>query len=163
LIWIIGEDTDRPLRSRLQEIIKSTHHRIARWVAAFMLALFAAKVYIYSIYSTTGDFATSRRVTPGGSPLDAVVMPETFPFWQVAVAVNAILAWSVYLAAEWMAAGWDSGWRISEKKSKVMFYWLSLVRGVLSVYTIGCGTYFAASATEWFGLPPMGVGVLPWW
>jgi hypothetical protein len=94
--------------------------------------------------------------------LDAVVMPEAFPAWQIASVVNAILAWLLYFAADSVVARWKRGSRINEKAVEATLRWLSLARGALSVYTIFCSIYLAASLSGRFDLPPMGAGILPW-
>lgn len=159
LIWIVRGAMARPLRIHLQDVARLAYYRIPRWFALFVLTLLAVKVYIYSAWS---DFAPSWRTIPGHRLLDAVVMPEAFPPWQIASVINAILAWALYLVADWAVARWDRGPWINEKLIEVTLRWLALVRGVLSVYTIACGIYLAASLSGRFDLPPMGTCILPW-
>ena len=40
--------------------------------------------------------------------------------------------------------------------------WLTLIRGVLSIYTILCGLYIAASLVPELGWPPLGGKLSPW-
>lgn len=159
LVWIIHSATARSLRDHLQDIHELALYRIQRWFAAFVMLLFAAKAYIYYAWS---DLASSWRAIPGHQLLDAVVMPEAFPPWQVVSVINAILAWVLYLAADWLVARWNRGSRVNEKTIDFALRWLSLLRGILSVYTIVCCIYLAASLSGRFELPPMGTGSLPW-
>jgi hypothetical protein len=159
LVWIVHDSTARPIRVHLQDIVTLAYHRIQRWFAAFVLLLAAGKVYVYYSWD---DFALTWRATPGHRLLDSVVMPEAFPPWQIASAVNAILAWVLYLVADWITARWNRGLRVKAPGTEMTLRWLSLLRGVLSVYTIFCLIYLAASLSGRFSLPPMGTGILPW-
>jgi hypothetical protein len=159
LVWIVHSSTARPIRVHLQDILKLAYYRIQRWFGASVLLLFLAKVYVYRAWD---DFAPTWRAIPGHRLLDAIVLPEAFPPWQITSAINAILSWVIYLGADWAVARWNRGSRVNEKIIGVMLRWLSLVRGVLSVYTIICGIYLAASLSGRFGLPPMGTQIVPW-
>lgn len=159
LVWIVHDSTARTIRVYLQDIVTLAYHRIQRWFAAFVLVLVAVKVYVYYSWD---DFVTTWRATPGHRLLDAVVMPQAFPPWQISSAVNAILAWVLYLVADWITARWNRGLSVNAPVIEITLRWLSLLRGVLSVYTIFCLIYLAASLSGRFGLAPMGTGILPW-
>jgi hypothetical protein len=159
LVWVVHSATARPLRDHLQDIHELAVYRISRWFASFVLLLFAAKFYVYFAW---GDLGPSWHAIPGHRLLDALVMPKAFPFWQITSAVNAILAWILYLAADWVVARWKRGSRINEKVIAAMLRWISLVRGGLSVYAIVCGIYLAAALSGRFNLPTMGTGIFPW-
>lgn len=159
LVWIVRSATATPLIEYLQDIHELVQYRLTRWFAALVLLLFIAKVYIYYAWS---DLASSWRFIPGHRLLEAIVMPEAFPPWQVASAVNAILAWVLYIAADRFLVRWRRGSTVSLGAIEVMLRWLSLVRGALSIYTIVCGIYLAASLVDRLGLPAMGARILPW-
>jgi hypothetical protein len=159
LIWIVHGATARSLHDHFRDIHELALYRITRAFAACLLLLFTAKVYIFCSWS---DLTASWRAIPGYRVLDAVVMPEAFPAWQIASAINAILAWLLYLAADSAIARWKRGSQINEGAIEVMLRWISLARGVLSVYTILCGIYLAASLSGRLDLPPMGTAIRPW-
>lgn len=104
----------------------------------------------------------SWKAIPGQSLLTTVIAPETFPPWQIASVANALFAWFLYIASDWALARLRLGSKVSEEAVELALRWISLLRGVLSIYTIACCIYLAASLSSRIGLPPMGTGILPW-
>jgi hypothetical protein len=159
LVWIVRTATARPLRTHLHDILKLAYYRVARTFALLVILAFVAKAYIYYAWS---DLALPWGDIPGSRFLDVVLMPEAFPPWQIASVINALLAWCLYLTVDWVVVRWDQGAHISERVVESILRWLSLVRGLLSVYTIFCSIYLVASLSGRFDLPSMGARILPW-
>jgi hypothetical protein len=154
LIWIVHSSTARSLRDHLQDIHELVIYRVARRVGLIVLALFAFKLCVWH--------SSLQNEIFGNKFVRAVFMPDAFPAWQIASAANAVLAWALYFAADWVLAYWKRGVRINDWAIEQTLRWLSLGRGILSVYTISCCIYLAASLSGRFGLPRMGTGLLPW-
>ncbi len=159
LVWVAHGATRGSLRDRLQDLHGLFYYRLTRAFAVVVLLLFSAKVYVHHAWSELEPY---WRAIPGHELLEATVVPEAFPPWQIAVVVNAALAWGLYCAADWVIARWRRGSPIHEQTIETVLHAVSLVRGVLSVYAIACGIYLAASLSGRFDLPPMGTRILPW-
>lgn len=108
------------------------------------------------------DFVTIWPAIPGHRLLDIFVAPRTFWPWQIASIANAIFSWALYIVADWVVTRWERGERVHKKVVELTTRWLSLIRGLLSVYTIFCCVYLAVSLSGRWGLPPMGTGIVPW-
>lgn len=158
-IWIAHGATARPIRLHLQDIVSLAYYRIGRVLAVFVLILFSAKLCLHFIWN---NLDSSWKVILGQSLLDAVVMPERFPPWHIVSVANALLAWFLYVASDWVLARLRRGLRVSENAAELALRVLFLLRGVLSVYTIFCLIYLAASLSGRFDLPPIGTRILPW-
>jgi TIR domain len=159
LIWIAYSSTNRPLRVFVQDIYNLGILKFWRWFGAFLLILFTAKIYINYSWAELSPYWNS---IPGHKLLDAIVAPEVFPPWQIACAANSILAINLYFLADWIVNRWNHGLRVNVRVIEAGLRWLALARGVLSLYTIFCSIYLAASLTGRFDIPPMSTSIFPW-
>jgi hypothetical protein len=159
LIWIAHGATARPLGVHLQDILTLAYYRISRWFASLVLVAFAVKVYVYY---ASDELASWWHIIAGHRLLDAIVAPAAFPGWQIASVTNASLAWTLYVVADWVTMRWHRGARVNKSGVELLVRWVSLIRGMLSVYTIICCIYLVASLSGQLGLPPMGTQILPW-
>src|SRR5678815_5075161 len=112
LVWIAYGATARSARDHLRDIHEVAFYRVARRFAALVLLLFICKTVIHYSWN---DLPASWRSVLALKLLEPILAPAAFPPWQLAGAVNALLAWVIYFASDWVLARWKRNSRINER------------------------------------------------
>jgi hypothetical protein len=135
LIWIVLRGTVRPkdLRQEAEDLLVDPLARLRRWLALVVLTGFACKLgwFVFS-----EGFTEGWEKTRGLKFLRAYIVPHAIPLWQVASALNALLALVLGYGAWWVAHRIKSGRPLRD--ATVLRWWkvLRVASAALVVYTI---------------------------
>jgi hypothetical protein len=158
IVWTLRGTFNPTPTQRLRDLRELAVHRVVRGWSLIVLALFVAKVILDEV-SMNGSFACDEAL---GKPLcQQVLVLGSVPPWQLAAVVNAVLAWVLYIAADWLlhrAPRTVTAGGVVDKAFKIVH----VGRCTLSFYTIGCSIYLAALLSRRWVLPPLGTKVFPW-
>jgi len=159
LIWIVHGAFKSHLRERLEEIRELVRYRLMRLYSAAVLVFFLSKVLLFSMWSSIAEWWNN---TPPAEFLNAYLAPLEIPRWHIAAAVNSLLAWVLFFMADHAVARYKREAEVNEGRLDTIVQSVTLIRGILTLYTIGTGLYIAASLVEKWGLPPIGEKWFPW-
>lgn len=160
LIWVF-----RPLHD--QKEIFDVFHRITSkrlykvGLVYSLIVVFAllSKLYLYMAWN---DLAAYWNRIPAVEILNEFVVPKSLPWWQVASGVNAILAWVIFLMADWYLPPPDKKPDAPRELLKLIYNSLTIFRNTLSVYSGACSLYLAIQVGTNSRLPPLGSHLFPW-
>jgi hypothetical protein len=160
LIWIVVQALPRTqIMARLFVMTRSAWSKTMLVYSAFVLLAFLAKLaLLFGIW----HLANLEWLGPLGVAATRLAAPFELPLWQVAGALNALLAWLFFFHADQhlLAQGTTEAWpEVWLRREYVLF---QLARTSLSLYVIACTFYIAAAVawqTEW---PPIRFVLFPW-
>ncbi len=156
ILWLVHTATGGTARERFADLCKLSFYRFRRWFGVAVIIVVASKIFAASIWQdlneTISKYDTSHFLSLYLAPLE-------IPIWQLASAVNAILAWLTLFIAETALQRASKGAQISGA-SIVTVRALWFIGGVLTVYTVMCLAYNVITL-EW-DLIPIGNRLFPW-
>ncbi len=165
-IWIVRTSFRERLEDRVKDVRDLALPKAVRRYALVVLTLFVAKlchlVAPDAAATLWEDYDQLWDAARGVPVLRAYLAPGIMPPWHVAMAANAALAWVLYFTADWAASRYERKKPPNEVRVGIGIRWLTLVRGTLSIYTILCGLYTAASLIPELGWAPLGPRLFPW-
>ena len=149
LIWTVqsGRSAIRNPRRQLKLIRNSGAARIGRVLAIIAVTIVILKIWAPSIIDAAADLLRPVAETQVNERLtdlsDRLISAGSIPFWQLASAINGLIAWALYLATDWLLA------TPPQKATDVgrLLAMTFIVRRILSAYAIACTVYILASAT----------------
>jgi hypothetical protein len=164
LVWLLQSSLNASVLSALRSVVRLAMHKAIRVYAAVVFGLVAFKVAAF--YAVAPWSARCAQLLKPEFCAE-VIMPDALPWWQVAGALNAGLAWVAYWAADAVLQRFE-GKRAEGARAEFgpalegafRFFWF--IRSALSIYTIACTIYLAAQLTGRWGLPPLGAKLVPW-
>ena len=161
LLWVLFVASRKipDVQIALDRIRRSDLSRIITAYSVIILAALASKLAMMVIWD---GFADWWAQTPLGNILAIYVAPAEVPLWQVAAAINAIVAISlfVFAGAALMRFGAPDEW--PHKRIEVVVRSLVVVRSSLTLYTIACTLYITLEAAKEWDLPALGMKLFPW-
>lgn len=137
-------------RELLENICEVKLSKMQRAIALGTLVAFGAKIVVYSAWRSLPDRWAD---IPFFDFVNAVIVPDSIPRWQVAGVVNGVLAFVIYFMA-------DKQLR-SNPDSATSIRLIQFVRSLLSVYTIVCLVLILIQHRDSIQLPPLGKEWLP--
>ena len=160
LVWIAHSSFRPHILRRVLDVRRLAIFSVGRAWAVVVLALGGLKVlFLYLAVRPSDHCPTSIQAAACSN----VIVPNALPPWQLAMLTNAILAWVLYLIADWALHRMRNGRLPAERFLDGFFKTMWLVRGTLSLYTIACSIYLAAFLSgRWPWLPALGTKVFPW-
>ncbi|MFO0761695.1 MAG: hypothetical protein U0359_34955 [Byssovorax sp.] len=150
LVWLAHSTFSDDLHDRLQDLRDLALYRLVRGYSAIVLLALASRLALDLLVPSWPSLWAGHHAAP---ILNAVLAPHALPAWQIAVAINAIMAWTLYLYADWALARYTRSRPPNEARVEAVIRGGWLIRGALSIYVIGNGIRAAASLA----------GVLPTW
>lgn len=127
--------------------------------SAFVLLLFGGKVALWLEITQLADLTHLRAL---GVWLRAMAAPQELPLWQLAGALNALLAWVFYLLIDGAVKDHANGLPVSADGAARQWAIFQAVRTTLSLYTIACTFYITAHAAWAIDWPPLRFVLFPW-
>ncbi|MHB8158225.1 MAG: hypothetical protein ACYDEQ_12650, partial [Desulfocucumaceae bacterium] len=94
--------------------------------------------------------------------LNEFLLPHEIPIWHITAFINALLAWFLYLAADWFLRRYEHHKPIPEIFLEKGIHILTTVRAPLSLYTIACTLYITVKIGLKMNWPPLGTKLFPW-
>jgi len=171
-IWVLHDSLVEVsgLQHKLEDIKDSQIERLKRWYSAFVLLFLVIIPFI--IYLTKQEWLQElttwmQHTHPAIIALLSAFLP-TAPTgleirgWHLARSINATLTILLFIWADGKMRQIARG--TFEKTGAAVArlnLWL-LVRGILTLYIIGCTIYIVAAAVNWKGLWPIHVKWFPW-
>lgn len=150
LVWIAHRSFASGPWNLLHDIREVAFHRLVRGYSVVVLAALAARGAL-DLVSPTWPSIWAHH--PSARYFEAVFAPGHLPLWQIAMGLNAVLAWALYYFADWVLVR-------QKRRSTLNEHWLGsilrsvwLVRGAASIFVILNGIWTAA----------VFAGVLPTW
>jgi hypothetical protein len=158
LLWIVHLSTGGDIRARFISTCKVKFYKYRRIFSIFIILFIASKVLFVPLWNELYQF--SHNYDSVGF-IRVFVAPLEIPRWQMASAVNGILAWVMFFISDAAiktailneTEAIDTGFVVA---ARMMWF----VTAVLSLYTITILIYNAASL-EW-NLLPIGNKWFPW-
>jgi hypothetical protein len=170
LFWIVSPATD-DLATRLREICKAALYRVMRLYSLVVAVLFLAKLYVLwswhelmTNWSQWPELAEMWARIPQSDVLNAYIVPPEIPPWQLAAAINAVLAWIAFFIADLLLVRSEKHQSLPGDWLNDAFRWVAIVRNTLSLYAIACTLYITVELAlegRW-DLPPLGAKLFPW-
>jgi hypothetical protein len=142
LVWVAHRSfADNPW-DRLRDIRELAFHRLVRGYSVLVLFLLFARVALDVLYPSWSALWTKL---PSAALLDVALAPHSLPVWQLAMSINAVMAWVLYFFADWALARHRRGRPPNNLivDDGIRAVWL--IRTTLSVYVISNGLYAAAT------------------
>jgi hypothetical protein len=160
LTWIvIRAQPKTELVTRFKVTLRTAWFKFMLAYSTFALLGFAAKlVLLVGVW----QFANLDWLGPLGVAVTRLVAPLELPLWQVAGALNALLAWVFFfradqhVQAQGTVEAWPEAWIGREYAA------FQALRTTLSLYVIACTFYITAAVswrTEW---PAIRIVLFPW-
>ena len=97
LVWLVYRNRALNPWERLDAMTSLAYHRVVRHFSLFVLAFFGLKLVAFS----NGPHLTMPSIVATNKMLMLYLSPGTLPAWQIALAVNALLSWLMYLLGDW--------------------------------------------------------------
>jgi hypothetical protein len=132
-------------------------YKVMRLYSLFVLALFAAKVWVFFNLDVMTALVAWLQQRWG---LYVFIAPHVLPSWQLAAGANAAIAWVLLFFAQWqlMSIQHNSPSALSDIAVGFILGTASVIRNLLSFWVIFC-TLWLAWQLEW---PHFRVQYLPW-
>jgi len=135
-LWMAGQISEvDDLPRFLRSVVLLSFHRLSRIYSAFVLLFFAAKMALFVVFD---QIENTIKLLPGWDVLRHFVAPEDVPLWQVAGALNGVLAWVILFLAERRFIDLEKSDGRNETALKNRFKALLIGRNLLSIYTSIC-------------------------
>jgi len=158
LVWIIPKlELDERFSIALERINKTSLGRLRMLGSSILLAAFASKLLVYD-----GAFRLREFTGNLGIIISDYVAPYALPRWQVASAVNAVLALFLYFWASDQILRLKYHANAGTLVQKRILIACRTVAAILSCYTLSCLVYLAIKRAQFFNLPPLGDKWFPW-
>jgi hypothetical protein len=147
LLWVIRQSRPGPeAMDRIELNTAQPWTKLVLTYSIFVILGFTLKlVLLYEVWR----FENLSWLGPLGILATRLVAPAELPLWQVAAALNGVLAWAYFslarrhvLARNKPTEAWPEGWI---EREYVAF---QAARTTLSLYAIAC-TFYIAAATAW--------------
>lgn len=159
LLWIISSAQFRgPLKFCLDDIRQASMYNIMRAYSLMVLLLFLGKIIILigpQAVIMNSDFRPL---------LEPLIEPARLPLWQVASALSAVLAWVIYVIADYHLRAIER--KSSHTASEISIKWqlgvLNVTRTCLALYTIACTLYIAWKISADLQWPFVEFVLFPW-
>lgn len=157
LIYVLHSTFEKgtSLLFRLESITTLGLYRVIRWYSGIVLLMFAAKLWLFFAWSRLAYWWAEL---PGVNLLNLYVVPTEVPAWHITAVFNALVAFVIYLVADHELFKLKRDLPVSEKAVDGFIRGATFVRGLSSIYTIGCTLWVTVDAARQMPWP----GVGPW-
>jgi hypothetical protein len=162
ILWIIPHFTARtPLKKRLTMLNRSSWGRLVALFSTMTLLLIITKLIAFRYFLPAEEWWDVLNVIP---LVYDFLQPYSFPIWQVAIAINSLLAIAMFfVASNYLILLEDSNDDQVDFEDVDFLTRIGAVgRAALSLYTISCILYIVTSQIEHLHLPRIGSEVFPW-
>jgi hypothetical protein len=161
LLWIVPKfNPASSLGVRLKLVCKSSWAKMIVILSTITLVGFFTKILIYN-----GTLALSVLI-PNGVVSDLVtiyVAPTIMPWWQIGSACNSLIAIGLFFWAEQVLIKLeDKEYPTSTGLADSLLRTMSVIRAILSLYTIACLFYLTLGFAALLKFPPLGDKLVPW-
>jgi len=147
-----------PLKARLEEVRDGSYFRLMRWLSAGVIVLFLVKLYVHVAWTELSRWWTAY--VP--EVVSVYVAPLEIPLWQLAALLNAVLAFALLWFCEAALRRLEHGAWSPVTVERVLQV-LSVVRGVIALYTIACTVYISVREARLAGKVKVVWELFPWW
>lgn len=163
LLWIIPKATPKTkLITRLKLINKSSWGRLLLFISIIVFILFVFKIAFYMGVIEFNELPSKYRIL---SKFELFVESNKIPRWQVASALNSLLAILLFLFSSNKLIHFETG-ELNESEDYPFIdrtlRITTVIRTTLSLYTIICLFYIVLYNASLFDLPPLGDKFFPW-
>ncbi len=161
LLWALRPvgPSDEPLKVRLRLFERSDLFRIVLFVSGAALLLLASKLILWNELAQASN---TWNESIGGRILTIHVAPGVIEWWQLATALNSVIAIGLWLYVRSCLRHDEAGVPRRETVVEPLLAWSLFVRRLLTTYTILCvGYLYLREAVTW-QLPPLGGKLFPW-
>jgi len=172
IIWVLHDSLveTTTLKQKLEDIRESQFERLKRWYSAFVIVflLFVPAVLYFLLHGWWEQLGSwAQHAHPA-----IVVLLSAFLFaspsglhiegWHVARGFNAMLTLVLFVAADSKLRKIQRGiLDMTDTTVAWLNLWL-LIRGLLTIYVIGCTLYIVIAAVSWKDLFPIHIRWFPW-
>jgi hypothetical protein len=155
LLWIIYQAN--PGERIIDRVDHQTHAPWNRLMLIYSSVVLISCGLKMALYTEAWKFGNLEQFGRAGELVTRLVAPVELPGWQVASAINAVLAWAFIFWAvpQLRAHRIQSTEARSEVSLRREYSSFQAVRTTLSLYSIACTFYIAASTawqTQWPGI-----------
>jgi len=159
LIWIVVQSRSRDIYARLTILTQSNWARIMLAYSLLVLLTFAGKLALLFGY---WQLPSLSYFGPPGIAATQLIDPVALPLWQVAAAVNAVLAWTFYFHSDMHLVARGTGEAWPEKWIRFEYTSITAIRNAITLYCVICTFYITAAVawnTQW---PTVRFILFPW-
>src|SRR5262249_45776657 len=172
VLWVLNDSLvdSATFRHKLEDITNCPLERLKRWYSSFVIIVFFLMPAV--IYLTLNGWWKHlsnwlQHAHPSAQMLLSAFLPAApsglhVEMWHVARGVNAVLT---LLLFQWTYAklrGIERGTLLKPERSvEALNVWM-LIRGLLTLYIIGCTLYIIIAALNWRGVWPFQIRWFPW-
>lgn len=161
LLWAMHSvrGAGKPLRTYLPIYLLDPFSLIVLCVSIVAITGFAAKIVLWNAWT---GFVDWWNTTPVLRTLSLYVSPGEIQWWQVSMAINAMIAIVMYLLAWRWLLRLKHRELTDETMPRRVFQVGLFIRSILSAYTIASMLYITIRAAFDWNLPPLGSKLFPW-
>jgi hypothetical protein len=160
LIWIVIQaQPGTQVMDRLVLVARSAWSKTMVTYSAFVVLAFFAKLgLLFGIW----QLANLDWLGPLGMAATRLTAPFDLPLWQIAGAINGVLAVLFFYHADLhlLAQGKTEAWPEAWVRREYVFF--QVVRTPLSLYVIACTFYITAAVAWQIEWPPIRIVLFPW-
>jgi hypothetical protein len=171
ILWVLHDSLvdASSFTAKLEDIAHSPLERLKRWYSGFVLIFLVLVPAI--VHLTVNEWwrqlsAWMQHARPEVLALLSAFVPTTsgvdIHAWHLARGINAGLTFLLFLWAYSKLGQMQRGTLITlDRSAAVLNVWL-LIRGLLTLYIIGCTLYIVIAAVTWRDLWPVHIRWFPW-
>lgn len=145
--------------ARLKATVETALFKLVLAWSLIVLVGFAWKL---GVWYKIADFAGADGLGEVGKWLTAMAAPLELSGWQVAAAINSLLAWGLFFRADGLIKQRANGLEVSTTAVAREWAFFQTIRTTLSLYTIACTVYITAAVAWSIDWPPVRFILVPW-
>jgi hypothetical protein len=160
LLWVAY-----PLRqtaniiASMKRVCSGALYKAQRVYSVTTIVAFVAKIAAFSV---AVNWLTASYGYPTDKLVQAIIVPDGIPPWQIACVFNATITLVLYFVADYYLHEFDETKRLPSEVAVRSYQTALIVRNVMSIYIVACTTYIlvqVGAAVHW---PPLQSQIFPW-
>ena len=159
LLWVANSLSNKDLWVQIDEILHLKINKIIRVYSLIILLFLFSKAFFSTLWNS---FLVSLPSINDRVLMEAFIVPNSFPYWQIASGINASLAWVLLIVLDYAWLKHQRAAHVSVRIYSVIIKIFSFIRTVLSIYTIAITIYIAVTLYGYIELPQIENKWFPW-